>query len=153
MIKVKFKTQIILLGKELAIDNPKDNNNNDMEEKLKSILSQIKDVGKVDVFITYSESSSLVPIYNEKNTKSTTEEVDTSGGKRTIESYNTDKEVVNGSNSEPITEKIIVPKIEGAIITAEGASNAQVKTNIITAVEAVTGIATHKIQVFEMKNN
>ena len=39
---------------------------------------------------------------------------------------------------------------EGAIIAAQGASNANVKANIISAVEAVTGLATHKIQVFEM---
>lgn len=137
-------------GKELATENLE---NDDMEKKLKNILSQIKDVGKVDVLITYSESSSVVPIYNEKNSKSTTEEVDTNGGTRTIESYNTDKEVVNGKNSEIITEKVVVPKIEGAIITAEGAKNAEVKSNIISAVEAATGIATHKIQVFEMKTN
>ena len=137
-------------GKELATENLE---NDDMEKKLKNILSQIKDVVNVDVLITYSESSSVVPIYNEKNSKSTTEEVDTNGGTRTIESYNTDKEVVNGKNSEIITEKVVVPKIEGAIITAEGAKNAEVKSNIISAVEAATGIATHKIQVFEMKTN
>lgn len=47
--------------------------------------------------------------------------------------------------------KTVQPKIEGAIITAKGASNATVKTNIVQAVEAATGLATHKIQVFEMK--
>lgn len=46
---------------------------------------------------------------------------------------------------------IVSPKIEGAIITAQGASNVEVKSNIISAVEAVTGIGSHKIQVFEMK--
>ena len=51
----------------------------------------------------------------------------------------------------PITQKVVKPKVEGAIITAKGASNAEIKTNIIQAVEAVTGLATHKIQVFEMK--
>ena len=55
-----------------------------------------------------------------------------------------------GSDSNPITQKNITPKIEGAIIAAQGASNANVKANIISAVEAVTGLPTHKIQVFEM---
>ena len=55
----------------------------------------------------------------------------------------------NGEKT-PITQKVIQPKIEGAIITAKGASNVNVKTNIIQAVEAVTGLAVHKIQVFEM---
>ena len=43
-----------------------------------------------------------------------------------------------------------MPTIEGAIITAVGAGNATVKSNIIQAVEAATGLATHKIQVFPM---
>jgi len=51
----------------------------------------------------------------------------------------------------PVTQKVIQPKIEGAIITARGAGNGTVKNNIVQAVEAVTGLATHKIQVFEMK--
>lgn len=50
-----------------------------------------------------------------------------------------------------MTKKVIEPKIEGAIITAKGANNIDVKTNIIQAVEAATGLPTHKIQVFEMQ--
>lgn len=43
--------------------------------------------------------------------------------------------------------------MEGAIITAEGASSSEVKANIVQAVEAVTGLASHKIQVFEMRKD
>lgn len=43
-----------------------------------------------------------------------------------------------------------MPKIEGAIIIAEGGGNANLKANIIQAVSAVTGIAAHKVQVFKM---
>lgn len=72
------------------------------------------------------------------------------GGTRITETENNQKEVVTDSGSNVITEKTMSPKIEGAIITAKGAENSEVKTNIISAVEAVTGIATHKIQVFKM---
>lgn len=51
----------------------------------------------------------------------------------------------------PVTQSTVNPTIEGAIITAQGASNAETKANIIQAVEAATGLATHKIQVFEME--
>ena len=46
-----------------------------------------------------------------------------------------------------------MPKIEGAIILAEGADDANIKNNIIVAVEAVTGLSTHKIQVFKLGAN
>ena len=54
-------------------------------------------------------------------------------------------------NRVPITEKIIMPKMEGALIVAEGGDNAEIKTSIIQAVEALTGLPAHKIQVLEMK--
>lgn len=125
----------------------------DLETKLEGILAKIQGVGAVEVFINYSESSEVVAMYNENSKVSTTEESDTSGGTRKIQETDTQKDIiyeeVDGEKT-PITQKIIQPKIEGAIITAKGASNIDTKTNIIQAVEAVTGLATHKIQVFEM---
>ena len=102
------------------------------------------------MLITYSESSTLVPIYNVSSSTSTVEEKDTSGGTRTTETQNNQKDVITDGTSNVITEKMIKPIVEGAIITAQGAEDSVVKSNIISAVEAVTGIATHKIQVFEM---
>lgn len=120
------------------------------EKKLENILSKINGVGKVSVLLTYSESSSIVPIYNSSQSTSTTEEKDTSGGTRTITSEDNKKDVITDSSSNIVTEKQTMPKIEGAIITAQGAKDSNTKSNIISAVEAATGLANHKIQVFEM---
>ena len=92
-------------------------------------------------------------MYNETSKTSSTDETDTYGGNRKIQETDTQKDIIyqeEDGKKTPITQKIIQPKIEGAIITAQGANNATVKTNVIQAVEAVTGLATHKIQVFEM---
>ena len=134
---------------ELASTNTKEVGVDDLEAKLEKILSQMEGVGNVSVLITYSESSKMVPLYNESTSKSVTEETDTSGGTRTIESEDSEKNIVTGSDSNPVTGKTVYPTIEGAIVTAEGASNSGVKANIVAAVEAVTGLGTHKIQVFE----
>ena len=126
---------------------------NELEIKLEDILSKIQGVGEVNVFINYSESSEIIPMYNENIKTSNTQETDTSGGTRTIQESDAQKEIIyeqNDGEKTPITQKVIEPKIEGAIITAKGAGNVDVKTSIIQAVEAVTGLATHKIQVFEM---
>lgn len=130
------------------------NTENTLESNLENTLSKIDGVGDVKVLISYVESSEVVAMYNE-NTKSTsTQEEDSGGGKRVINETDTQKDIVyKEENGEklPITRKVVSPKIEGAIIIAQGASDANIKNNIIQAVEAVTGIATHKIQVFEMK--
>lgn len=150
--------------KQLATDNinlTNTNQNNtqntsdtyNLEENLKLILSKIKGVGEVEIFINYSESNEVIPMYNENSQVSNTEETDTSGGTRKIQQTDSQKEIIyqeQDGEKIPITQKVVQPKVEGAIITAKGAGDATIKTNIIQAVEAVTGLATHKIQVFEM---
>lgn len=126
----------------------------DLKTELEDILESIDGVGKVKVLIKYSESSSVVAMYNETTSESTTKENDKSGGNKDVIEKESKKEIVytdEDGESKPITEKIIMPVIEGAIITAQGANDASVKSSIVSAVEAVTGIAVHKIQVFEMR--
>ena len=144
-------------NKRLATENYKsiDENKDNITKELEEILESIKGVGKVKVMLTYARTSQIVPIYNEDLTEKNTEETDQSGGTRKITETDTNKEVVyKEENGEkvPITQSTVKPQIEGAIITAEGAKNAEIKTNIVQAVEAVTGLATHKVQVFEMKD-
>lgn len=137
---------------ELASASADETNQTSLEKRLENILSKIEGVGGVSVLITYSESSTIIPMYNESSSKSVTEETDTAGGVRTIQSEDSEKSIVTGSDSNPVTEKTVNPKIEGAIVTASGANNSNVKTNIVSAIEAVTGLAAHKIQVFEQKD-
>ena len=136
------------------INNEKEIANENIEERLENILSNIKGVGKSKVLLTYSRTNQIVPMYDEDSSKSITEEKDSGGGSRIVNESNIKKDIIykesNGIKT-PITQSIINPKIEGAIITAEGAYDENIKTNIIQAVEAVTGLATYKIQVFEMK--
>lgn len=146
-------------SKQLAKDDTKLEENlnsketQDLSDKLETILAKIQGVGEVKVFINYCETSEVIAMYNENTKISNTEESDKSGGNRKIQETDSQKDVIfqeqNGEKT-PITQKVIQPKVEGAIITAKGADNAEIKANIIQAVEAVTGLATHKIQVFEM---
>ena len=135
--------------------NNQDNeaNSSNLETRLEGILGNISGVGNVKVFINYSESSEITAMCNENSKKSVTEETDKSGGVRKVEETDSQKEIVyqeDNGNKTPIIQKTTEPKIEGAIITAKGASDINIKTSIIQAVEAATGLATHKIQVFEM---
>lgn len=147
--------------KQLAekIDNNINSNNQgfneyNIEQSLEDILSKMAGVGKVKVLITYSETSEVVAMYNETYVSSSTEETDTNGGIRKIEQIDTNKEIIyeeKDGEKIPITQKVVMPKIEGAIITAEGAGNPNIKTDIIGAVSAATGLGAYKIQVFEME--
>lgn len=125
-----------------------------LEQDLEDMLSKISGAGNVKVLLTYSESSQMVPLSNENYKQTQTEESDKSGGTRKIDETDKSSEIIyqeNNGKKEVITQKVIMPKIEGALILAQGADNANVKTNIIQAVEALTGLATHKIQVLSMQ--
>jgi len=127
---------------------------NNTQKQLEKILSTIKGVGKVNVYISYSESSKTIAMYDEKTTTSSTEETDSSGGLRNTTSTQTQKDVIfseKDGSQVPMTQKVVMPTIEGAIVTAQGAKNANIKTNIINAVKSATGLSIDKIQVFEME--
>ena len=146
------QTKETAIFNEAVTDNSKEISKGDLEKNLENILSTIKNVGDVSVFINYAESSKLEPLYDETTTTSSTEEGDSSGGTRNVTETETQKEVVFSENSgekNPVTQKTTMPVIQGAVITAKGASDATTKTNIISAVEAVTGLTIDKIQVFE----
>ena len=138
--------------KILANDDTISQGKTELEERLENILSTIKNVGKVNVLINYSESSSIEALYNESTTTSSTEEGDSSGGTRNVTETETKKDIIyseKSGNKEPVTKKTLMPTVQGAIITAEGANDVAVKANIISAVGAVTGLSIEKIQVFE----
>lgn len=143
-------------GYKVLADIPASNNEtyeDELEKRLENILETMVGIGKVKVLITYTQSSEVVPMYNENNTTSQTSEIDSNGGTRTVEEKGTNKEIIfteENGESIPATQVIVNPKVEGVIVTAEGANDSAIKANIVSAVEAVTGAPAHKVQVFSM---
>ena len=125
---VKEENQNTSIGKILS-NNSIENSKDELEQKLENILSTIKNVGDVKVFINYKESSNIMPLYDETTTTSNTEEGDSSGGTRNVTQTETQKEIVFSQNSgetEAIIQKTTMPVIEGAIVTADGAADATI---------------------------
>ncbi len=134
-------TKSNVVATEVSIENE------NLKVELENILSKISGVGKVEVLLTYSETSSMSPLYNE----STSSSVSTSSDGTTTETTSESKEIFTDSSDEAVIEKYKMPKLEGAIVIAQGAGDINVKSNIVSAVEATTGLLNHKIQVFEMQ--
>lgn len=125
------------------INNTSENENsskkNDLETKLANVLSQISGISDVSVVITYSQDTKQSAIYNTKEEQK--------GESKTTEktvAYNED-----GNKKTAIIESTEMPKIEGAIIVAKGASTVDIRSKIATAVSSLTNVPAYKIQVFE----
>ena len=71
--------------------------------------------GKVKVLLTYSESQSISPLYNESISSSTSTDSDGT----TTETKTESKDIFTDSQNEAVIKKRIMPKLEGAIVIAE----------------------------------
>lgn len=79
-------------NKKLAIqEETKKDSDSDLKEQLEDILQNINGVGKVKVLITYSQTSQVLPLYNEDTSKKDTEEKDKTGGTRIVTETDTKK--------------------------------------------------------------
>lgn len=109
----------------------------ELEEKLSTVLSKVKGVGKVSVIIKVDGGMETVLA-----TKTTTIE---NGGK--IESEQTPI-LVNGKT---VVVQELYPKISGVIVVAEGAANISVMRKIQEATVSLLSISLDKIEILTMK--
>lgn len=125
-----------------------------LEQRLTEVLAQVAGVGKVRVMITLSSSSELVIEREKPVTRSATNEADSQGGTRVINQVETGDSVVyrsKGSDSEPYVIKTLPPQIEGVLVVAEGAGSTAVNRTIITIVQALFDVESHKVSVVRME--
>ncbi len=128
----------------------------EMEENLRSILSQINGAGKVDVMITFVSGNESVPAVDVTTSQNTTQEKDKEGGARDIKESNKENSIVYEESQgvkKPFVVKEILPRVKGVVIVAEGAGDAEVRSNLTKAAQALLEVAAHKIQVFQRRRN
>ncbi len=113
-----------------------------IEIKLSSVLSSIKNAGETKVMISISGSPELEIAENVEEKKVTT----TNGTTVTVVTEPILVEI-NGKKS-PVVLKETLPEINGVIVVSSGASDPKVKLDIITAVKALLGVPSSSIEVF-----
>lgn len=125
---------------------------NVFEKKLNKILSNIDGAGNVEVMISYKTGIENIPLLNTKDNSTLTEETSNSTIRKTQQGQLETDIIFNQENNgkkEPYISKTIMPQVEGVIVACDGGGDSRVKSNIVKAVGAVTGVAEDKIQVFQ----
>ena len=125
-----------------------------LAQGLEDILSRIQGAGQVRVMLTMGYSQARFAQNVQQNTSGTTEE-DGEGGIRNVETTNTTTSYVmvrqpDGSEA-PLSLAHVAPNIEGIIIVAAGGGDVAVRDALMRAVQALTGVPPHRIQVFQMQ--
>ena len=118
----------------------------DTENRLQNILSGIKGIGKVDVFVYVTQSEEIVYMQD-------TESTSTNNGTTTTKTET--KTTIFDKNGNAVSAVVVVtkyPKIEGILIVAGGANDVKLKLKIIDAVSCILSIAPSNIEVLEGKS-
>jgi stage III sporulation protein AG len=127
----------------------------ELEQRLERILSEIEGSGQVKVMVTKVSDGEVVHAYNQIEESSLQEQQNETGTLSRKDESRRERELVfmDGESGQrvPVVEKKLKPEIRGVVVVADGADSSVVCKNIIGAVEALTGIPTHRIQVFKRK--
>lgn len=127
-------------------------NEQQIEEKLKEVLSSIRGAGKVEVMITYETGTEIVPAFSsDKQSSSTINDSDTAKSSTTNETESKQPATISQSDGySPIVLTEKQPTVRGVIVVAEGAADIMVKLDLQMAVQTVLGVNANCIEVFEM---
>lgn len=124
-----------------------------MERRLEKLLGNVEGVGKINVMITFKETSEKVLISEGQKAENTVRETDSSGGTRDTHEYSESQNYLldkaKGYES-PYVIREIKPKAEGVVVIAQGGGDPEVVSAVTAAVEALLGVPVHKIQVLKM---
>ena len=107
-----------------------------LEDKLRDILSQISGVGKVEVLLTEASGSETI--------------FQTDGSRN---SSNEDTVILTDSSrtQSGLVKQVLPPAYKGAVVVCKGADSASVRLAVVDAVMRATGLSSDSITVLKMK--
>ena len=122
-----------------------------LEQKLTGIIGSISGVENPKVMVTLENGIEYIYAQEEKNSGSSTEDVNSSGSK-TQQSNETEKNylIVDGASGKQalvITE--VQPTIKGVVVVCDGGGQTAVQQRIISAVSTALNITSARICVVE----
>lgn len=124
----------------------------ELENRLETVLSSIRGAGSVEVMITYESGPELVTAMSTDTNSNRSESLD--GGKQSSTEQQTESQkpaTVSGSGgTEPIVLTEKQPAVRGVIVVAEGAGNIMVRVDLQRAVQTVLDVPIANIEVFEL---
>jgi len=126
-----------------------------LEQRFESILSEIEGAGTVKVMITGITDGEVVHAYNQIEENIVREEKNSTEQTGRTDEYRRENEMVfmeaNTGERVPVIIKSYEPEIKGVVVVADGAGSSVVMQDIKNAVEALTGLPPHKINVLKRK--
>ena len=126
-----------------------------IEQRLSAILSQMDGAGRVKVLVTFADYGANVVEKDVSYTRNNEEQMGMNQEKiYTTTSENTETTVytvTEDGEDVPFVQKVMVPKVEGVFVLAQGGNNPEIIREMKEAIMALFGIEEHKIKIAKMK--
>jgi stage III sporulation protein AG len=124
------------------------------EDRLTEMLDEIRGVSDAKVMVTIDSSEEMVYAQNDQENRQTTNEVDKSGGNRSVTTFDKNGQIVmtkkNGTD-QPVLVKTIKPRVRGVVVVAKGAEEVKIQALITEAVQRALEVPPHKISIMPKK--
>ena len=125
-----------------------------LERSLEELLCTMDGVGQVRVMVTLESSGETVVEKDVSTVREGATEVDSAGGSRNTTNISDSEQTIYQGGQQnggaPYVKKILSPRVEGVVVSAQGGGNARTVQNITEAIQALFGIEAHKIKVVKM---
>lgn len=122
-----------------------------LTRRLAEILSQIRGVAEVELFITPETSGRLELVADREQTQRRTDEGDSEGGNREIteEMLRTTHVILRDlqGNELPLVVEEGKPRYRGVLVVAAGVEDPAVKAQVVEALQVLLGLPAHRITV------
>lgn len=126
----------------------------ELEQRLEAILSNVEGIGRTRVMLTLKSDGRKIVEKDVEQSDRTEENSEENQNSQTNEHSSNENTVLQrdavGNETPYITEEL-EPEIEGVLVVAQGADNAQTVSEITDAVMALFGVEAHKIKVMKME--
>ena len=128
----------------------------EVEHKLKEVLSNIEGVSNVHVFVNFETKGELKYAQNVDEVERKTSETDREGGMRDIYELNRKHEYVlyrdEGGEKALLLEELM-PKVKGVLVVADGMESRSTQLKIVRAIQRVMDLPVHRIAVLPSNDN
>jgi stage III sporulation protein AG len=120
---------------------------NDMEDRLKLIISKMGGVSEVNVMVTFEDDGEEILVYGENISKNVTKQDGVDGSNSEAESLTTTQEYLY-ENETPYAVKKIAPKVCGVVVVYYG--DKELIDDIAQAVKVLTDVEYNRIKVLSV---
>ncbi|MBE5936814.1 MAG: hypothetical protein E7265_02155 [Lachnospiraceae bacterium] len=146
-------TNDIHIDGEKTVDDYNMGYTDDLEKKVEKVLARVRGIGKVDVLITLEGTAEKIVLKDTPYETDKSTQTGSGGEIQSKESYRNNQSTIfvnKDGDSIPYVVKEKEPVVKGVVVVSQNGDKAEIKKEIMEAIQVLFGIESHKIKVMKL---